>query len=133
MSLPDWKACVDRLLELGSTDLIFSGGESTLFGGLRELIEFSASRSAEFVETVGEGLVVRSGPPKLQLLTNGRELSEDLLRVCQKHEVHLSLSLPGLANSQALTGSDPDPRLVLGWLRRAHQMGLRTTVNVTVT
>ncbi|MBI5543869.1 MAG: radical SAM protein, partial [Deltaproteobacteria bacterium] len=133
LSLTDWKECVDRLLVSGVTSFTFSGGESTLFGGLSELIEFAASRAAEHVETVGEGLVMRAGPPRLFLLTNGRELSDDLLQLCREREVHLSLSLPGMASYRELTGSDTDPQRVLGWLRRAHELGVRTTANVTVT
>ena len=133
LSVPEWKHCIEQLISLGVSSLSFTGGEPTLFNSLCELMEFAASLSAHHVAAVDGELVERSGPPRQVLLTNGRTLNEDILHTCERLHTHLSISLPGLASFQELTGSDTNPSTVLKWLRRAKDLGVRTTAAVAVT
>ena len=59
-------------------------------------------------------------------------MKEEYLKLFLDMNVHLSMSLPGYATFQEHTGVD-NAEGVLSWFRKAHEMGLSTTVNVTVT
>jgi len=56
----------------------------------------------------------------------------ELLELFARHEVHLSLSLPGLTTYREHTGNG-SPENVLEWFRRAKDAGVMTTVNIAVT
>jgi len=99
---------------------------------LTDLLEFASGLEVEHIETVEGSLRSRVAPPKLYLLSNGQRMTEEMLEICRRHGVHLSLSLPGLATYREHT-QHGDPETVLGWFRRAKAAGVTTTVNVTVT
>jgi radical SAM protein with 4Fe4S-binding SPASM domain len=133
LSLAGWRACVEKLTAMGVTSLAFTGGEPLLVHGLEELIAFAAACRAEHTETRDGQLVTREGPPSLILISNGRAMTREVLELCHRHEVHLSLSLPGLSTYAAHTQSDTSPASILRWFGEARARAVETTVNVTVT
>ena len=59
-------------------------------------------------------------------------MKEEYLKLFLDMNVHLSMSLPGYSTFQEHTGVD-NADGVLYWFRKANEMGLSTTVNITVT
>ena len=59
-------------------------------------------------------------------------MKEENLHLFKKLNVHLSMSLPGYTTFKEHTGVD-NVKGVLTWFRKAKEIGLQTTVNVTVT
>jgi len=133
LSIDEWKQAVARLGSLGCTSFAFTGGEALLKPGLLGLIESAAKLTVEHVETVDGELRSQFGPPKLFLLSNGKAMSDEVLRFCAIHNVHLSLSLPGLRAFPELTQGGTTAADILGWFRRAKELGVGTTAGVTVT
>ncbi len=127
-----WHDALDRLAALGVCDFAFTGGEPLLKEGALELLEHAARLRCERVETVDGALVRHTTPPRLYLLSNGRRLPDEVLRLCAAHRINLSLSLPGLGTFAQHTGGG-DAELVLEGFRRASALGVPTTVGVTVT
>ena len=127
-----WKVCIRSLVEMGCSTFAFTGGEPLLNPDILEIIEFSANLETEHIETQEGKLRSWMAPPKLYLLTNGKLMDDDILGLCRKHDIHLSMSLPGLTTFQEHTRSE-GPGHILYWFSRAHEMGLKTTVNITVT
>ncbi|MCL2624311.1 MAG: radical SAM protein, partial [Planctomycetaceae bacterium] len=112
----EWKAVIDELFARNIGDMAFTGGEPLLKDGLFDIIGHA----------VGLGV-------STHLLSNGRIMSDDVLRFCAEHKVQLSLSLPGLDTFQEHTGSDTNPHDVLEWLRKSHESGIATVAGITVT
>lgn len=133
MSVAEWKALIAELCRRGVCNLAFTGGEPLLKEGIVEIIEFAAVQQAEFVETVDGQLKSWMAPPKLYLLSNGKAMSREILELCKRHDIHLSMSLPGLTAFPELTQGETDPAAILDWFRQAKEMGVGTTVGVTVT
>jgi radical SAM protein with 4Fe4S-binding SPASM domain len=132
MDLAWWKAAVETLCRMGVTQLAFTGGEPLLKPGIEELIGFAATCTAEHVRTEDGALRVEPGPPGLYLLTNGLILTEKILELCVRHQVHVGLSLPGLTSFTDHTRASSF-RHVLGWFQRTKALGLSTHVGITVT
>ena len=132
MSAADWIALIRRLCTMGVSNIAFTGGEPLLNEGIEEIIAAAAACTTEHVETEDGELVSRHAPPKLYLLSNGKAMRQDVLDLCKAHAINLSLSLPGLTTFARHTQGG-DPESVLAWFRRAHEMGVTTTVGVTVT
>lgn len=133
LDIAEWHLVVSRLASLGCTRFAFTGGEALLKPGLLGLIEHAASLAVEHVETVDGELQSRMGPPLLYLLSNGKIMSDEVVRFCALHKVHLSLSLPGLRTFAEHTQGGTTAQDILGWFRRAAELGVETTVGVTVT
>ena len=128
----EWKDCILKLCQMGVCNLAFTGGEPLLKEDILDLVAFAASCTTEHVETKDGSLVSWEAPPKLYLLSNGRAMTDAVLDTCRKFDVNLSMSLPGLRTFEYHTqGGDPNP--ILEWFRKAHEAGVRTTVNTTVT
>jgi len=100
--------------------LSLSGGEPLLREGLPDLLD--AIRK--------DGTFNRDS--KIVVISNGKAMSEDWLKRFKKYDIHLTLSLPGIAAFEELTGTD-NAGGVLHWLSRAHEEGLTTTCNIPVT
>ncbi len=132
LSIPAWKAILERLCRMGVVDFAFTGGEPLLKAGLEELLQHAAGLEAEHVRTEDGGLVVEPGPPHLYLLTNGKSLSERMLELCARLEVHLGMSLPGVTSFTEHTRAS-DAAHVLRWFGRAKALGVATHVGITVT
>jgi radical SAM protein with 4Fe4S-binding SPASM domain len=116
----DWKKVLDKLYPLGVKVVTISGGEALLKDCLTDLLDYIR---CENVYNRDESIV---------LISNGYLMNEELLKTFKKHNVHLSLSLPGLQTFEQHTGTD-NASGVLHWLGEARKMDLTTTVNVTVT
>lgn len=133
LSVGEWKGIIRKLCQMGCDNLAFTGGEPLLKQGIEEIIEFAAECQAEHIESKDGSLVSTFRPPKLYLLSNGKAMREDILTLCHKHHVNLSMSLPGLTTFLEHNQGGTTPEHILGWFRKAHQMGVTTTVGVTVT
>ena len=59
-------------------------------------------------------------------------MKEEYLHLFKRCNVHLSMSLPGYETFEEHTGVD-NADGVLGWFSKAKEIGLQTTLNVTVT
>jgi len=132
MAPDDWRGVLYMLADKGVPNIAFTGGEPLLNPSLVDLIEYAAGLTTEHVETKDGELVVSEGPLKLYLLSNGHAVSADILALCRRHDINLSLSMPGLSTFEWHTGGGNVGR-VLGWFRAARDAGVRTTVGVTVT
>lgn len=116
LDVEGWRRVIDRLVQFGVGDLAFTGGEPLLKDGLFEIMAHAA----------GSGV-------RLHLLSNGRAMSDDVLRFCREHDVQLSMSLPGLETFGEHTGSDTPVDSVLRWFEKAKGLGISTVAGVTVT
>jgi radical SAM protein with 4Fe4S-binding SPASM domain len=134
LTVQEWKELISQLCQLGISNFAFTGGEALLKPGILDIIAHAASQKVDFVETVGEELVTTSITPKLFLLSNGKNISNVILDFCKRHDVHLSLSLPGLATYARHVGNQTSsPERILYWLEQANLKGVATTANITVT
>jgi len=133
MPIGRWKTAVAGLVSRGCVNFAFTGGEPLLKEGVEDLIEHAAGLTAEHIETVDGKLVSRMGPPGLFLLSNGKSMRQDVLDLCARHDVNLSMSLPGLTTFPDHTRAGVDAQHVLDRFRRAKDAGVKTTVGVTVT
>jgi len=83
LTVADWRPVIERLCSLGVCNLAFTGGEPLLKEGLSALIEHAAACTAEHIETEHGRLVSRFEPPNLYLLSNGKAMNSDILRLCR--------------------------------------------------
>jgi radical SAM protein with 4Fe4S-binding SPASM domain len=116
----DWKKVLDKLHPFGVKAVTISGGEALLKDYTLDLLEYIRTQN---IYNQDESIV---------LISNGLLMNETFLKAFKKHNVHLSLSLPGLQTFERHTGVD-NASGVLHWLREAKKIGVTTTVNVTVT
>jgi radical SAM protein with 4Fe4S-binding SPASM domain len=133
LSTPEWKNIIKTLCDNGVSNLAFTGGEPLMKPDIFDLIGFAGSCTTEHIETVDGSLKSTFAPPKLYLISNGKLVDEKVFEICAKHNVHLSMSLPGLTTLKYHTGGKGDPDIILDKFRKAKEYGLSTTVNVTVT
>ncbi|MDR1881819.1 MAG: radical SAM protein [Prevotella sp.] len=132
LSVGEWKTLIDMLCERGVNNIVFSGGEALLRKGIFEIIEYAASKTVTRIETENGQLIREEKPLKLYLISNGTAITKKILAFLQRHHVQLSISLPGLSTLKEHTGSG-NPDHILSKFRMAHEMGMYTVVNVTVT
>lgn len=133
LSVAEWKSLITKACQMGCCDIAFTGGEPLLKDGIEEIIEFAANMTVDRIETVGGKLESRTVPPKLYLLTNGKNMRNDILELCAKHDINLSMSLPGYATFPYHTKAGVDAEHVLDWFRKANDREVKTTVGITVT
>jgi radical SAM protein with 4Fe4S-binding SPASM domain len=133
MTVEEWKGLIARLCEMGCFNLAFTGGEPLLKEGIEEVIEFAACCKANRIETKNGRLVARAIPPKLFLLSNGKIMSQGVIDICRKYDIHLSMSLPGLATFAAHNQAGTKPDTILEWFSAAREANVGTTVGITVT
>ena len=105
----------------GVRSFSISGGEALLKDGMPELVEYIRE----------EGLK-RGIDNEIVLISNARLMNESYLNLFKRCRVHLSMSLPGYETFREHTGVD-NADGVLYWFRKAKAMGLKATVNITVT
>jgi radical SAM protein with 4Fe4S-binding SPASM domain len=118
LEIAEWKRLVKAFALDGVTHFTFTGGEAILKPGLAELLEFTAALPSA---------------PTLNLLSNGRALTDDWLRLCARLDITLSISLPGLTTLKTLTASDTEPADLLRWFTRAKELGCETAAGIAVT
>jgi len=120
LNFEDWVKVLDKLHLLGVKNISISGGEALLKNCLIELLDYIRSKNVYNKDT------------SIVLISNALLMNEEFLKAFKKYNVHLGLSLPGLATFERHTGVD-NALGVLHWLREANKIGITTTVNVTVT
>ena len=133
LSVEEWKSVIAKACEMGCCDIAFTGGEPLMKEGIEEIIEFAAELNVQRIETVDGQLESKTVPPKLYLLTNGKNMRDDILDLCARHDINLSMSLPGLTTFEHHTCAGVKPEHVLEWFRKANNKGIKTTVGITVT
>ncbi len=116
MGIDEWKAVLDALSARNIRDVAFTGGEPLLKEGLFDIMRHAISLEMS-----------------THLLSNGRIMSDEVLAFCAEHKVQLSMSLPGMETFMEHTDSDTDPRDILAWIRKSHDMGIATVAGITVT
>lgn len=121
MSLDEWKSSINKLYLFGVKTFSISGGEALLKDCMPEIVQYIHH------EGIKRGL---NNP--IVLISNALAMKEDYLHLFKKCNVHLSMSLPGYSTFKEHTGVD-NADGVLGWFEKASSLGLKTTVNVTVT
>lgn len=131
----EWKELIAEYAANGVTTFAFTGGEALLRSDLPEILEFAAAQRVRKIEYERgtEEFQIREGKAQLVLLSNGCALHDEMLRFCRDHEIHLSLSLPGLDSFPLLTGGGTTAQHVLERLRKAAEYGLHPTAAITVT
>ncbi len=124
LSLEEWKECCRALVEeAGVYHLTLSGGECLLKDGWQEL--------ARYIKTLRRP--DNGKAPMLNLISNGRAVTDEMLAVCKECDIALTLSLPGLTTYNEHVGTDTDPADVLDHLIKAHEMGISTIAGITIT
>ena len=121
LSVRDWTKVVDILYSKGVESFSISGGEVLLKDGFETILRYIR------VEGEKRGLNC-----PIVLISNARKMTEEYLHLFKELNVHLSMSLPGYETFQNHTGVDNADR-VLHWFQVAKSIGLKTTLNVTVT
>ncbi|OGI23180.1 MAG: hypothetical protein A2287_04460 [Candidatus Melainabacteria bacterium RIFOXYA12_FULL_32_12] len=132
LSLQEWKDCIKLMAEKGVCNIAFTGGEALLRKDLKEIIEFAGSCISEYIETKDGILVSEKKPPKLYLISNGELVNDEALSLCKDNNIHLSMSLPGLRTFKYHTQSGNYQKILKNFTK-AKEMGITTTVNITVT
>lgn len=132
LSIEEWKKIIKKLSRMGVCNFAFTGGEPLLKEGFEELIEFAATQKCDLIETEDGVLKRQDVPPNLYLLSNGKIMSDEVIDLCAKNSVHLSMSLPGLDTFSEHTGGGR-AKNVLRWFKEASAKGVKTTAGITVT
>lgn len=123
LSVNEWRQAINRLVLIGVRNFTISGGEVLMKDGFEKIIKYIHSlRNLSRFNDIG----------KITVISNGRLMSMQSLAVFKECGVHLALSLPGYETFKWHTNVD-NANGVLSWLRKAKEIGLSTTVNVTVT
>lgn len=121
LNLEQWKHAIDKLYDLGVETFSISGGECLLKDCLADILLYIKEQSWK-----------RGKPDGIVLISNGLHMNTDYLKLFKYCNVHLSMSLPGFETFKEHTGVD-NAEGVLRWFQIAQEMGMNTTVNVTVT
>ena len=115
MEVDEWKRLIETYASAGVTQFSFTGGEALLKDGCLELMDFASKRA------------------QVGLLSNGRAMTEDVLRFCAECGIHVMMSMPGLRSFAANTDSDTSVEHILAMFGNAHELGCATTVGIAVT
>lgn len=115
LTTEEWKKVIDTLVEHGVSQVTITGGEPLLRQDLQELIRY-----------------IKYKKLKVNLITNGKALTDDFLVFIQEYNISLSVSVPGLETFSHHTGID-NVENVLNIFSKTSQMGIRTTANIAVT
>lgn len=121
LSVSQWKQAIAMLYNSGVEIFSISGGEAILKNGFEDILRYIRE----------EGLK-RGINNTITLISNGRAMKDDYLLLFKELGIHLSMSLPGYETFSKHTGID-NADGVLKWFRKAKALGIKTTVNVTVT
>lgn len=121
MSVANWCTVVDILYSKGVESFSISGGEVLLKEGFDKILRY--------IRRVGEEKGINL---PIVLISNGRLMKESYLHLFKELNVHLSMSLPGYETFQDHTGVE-NADGVLHWFQIAKSIGVKTTLNVTVT
>ncbi len=120
-SIDEWKNAIDILFAKGVKKFSLTGGEVLLKDGFELLLEYIRKESDK-----------RHYDYPIILISNGLNMKQEYLKLFKELNVHLSMSLPGYKTFEYHTGVNNADN-VLKWFSRALSIGVKTTVNVTVT
>lgn len=121
LNIEQWKEVINKLYDHGVEIFSISGGEAILKDGFIDIIKHVRAEGS-----------IRGYNNVITLISNGLAMKDEYLSLFKELNVHLSMSLPGYSTFKELTGVD-NADGVLRWFRKAKEIGLKTTVNVTVT
>lgn len=121
LTVDEWKRVIDVLYSQGIEMFSISGGEVLLKDGFDEILTYIREKGKEY--NLNHAIV---------LISNGLRMNQEYLELFKKLNIHLSMSLPGYSTFKAHTGVD-NAEGVLKWFKAAKAIGLKTTLNVTVT
>lgn len=121
LTLDSWLRVIDILFNNGIQAFSISGGEATLYDPMPQIVEYIHHESLK-----------RGFDNPIVLISNGLAMKDEFLKLFRRCNVNLSMSLPGFETFATHTGVD-NADGVLKWFSKAHKMGIRTTLNVTVT
>lgn len=116
-----WFKAIDILFNNGVSTFSISGGEATLKDCMPQIVEY-----------IHTGSLKRGFNNPIVLISNGLAMRDEYLQLFKRCNVHLSMSLPGYETFEQHTCVD-NADGVLEWFKKAKAIGIRTTLNVTVT
>lgn len=134
LSIDQWKDCLDTVVNHGVVSLAFSGGEPLLKEGLPELIEYAKAREIKEPVFSKEGEIIghKPGNLKLSLITNGKLVDANWIKLFKENEVDLVVSLPGRKTFGYHTGGG-DFDLILSNISKLSKAGVKVVIGVCVT
>lgn len=115
LSTVEWKKVICFYRACGVRHITFTGGEPTTREDLPELIEHAHNLGF----TLG-------------IVTNGRAVTSELLKIFKRNDVLVSISVPGIKSFAAHTGVDNVDN-VLSLFTECKNIGLETVANIAVT
>lgn len=115
MGIDEWKRLIETYSNVGVSQFSFTGGEALLKEGCLELVDFASKKA------------------HVGILSNGRIMTEDVLKFCAERNVHVMMSMPGLKSFGMNTDSDTSVGHILSMLSVARKLGCQTTVGIAVT
>lgn len=121
LSICDWMKVIELLYNKGVESFSISGGEVLLKDGFESILGFIRQEGKK-----------RGIDLPIVLISNARNMTADYIHLFKELNVHLSMSLPGYETFQEHTGVD-NADGVLHWFQIAKSIGVKTTLNVTVT
>jgi len=131
LNTTQWKEAIQKLSAMGVANFCFTGGEALLRDDIWEIIGYAGELNDKKIICDNQQLALKAKPNALYLISNGKALTVETLKLCKQHNVQLSISLPGLESFRELTGGNAEQ--VLSMFGEAKRLGLSTVVNVTVT
>lgn len=129
LTIEEWKECASKLCDMGVSNFSYTGGEPLMKEGIFELIEYIASLKAKHIN---KDLEIIEKAPDQYLITNGQLLKDEHLDFIKKHDISLSLSLPGLRTYNQHT-QNGHPERILELFQKTKEKGIKTTVNIATT
>ena len=117
LSIDDWKRVVALIVEHGTRQITFSGGEPLLKRGGEEVVASARSLSSEL---------------KLTLFTNGTLVDERTFDVLLRCDCEFATTFPGVRRLDRLTGRDARYSNAAAVIKAASERGLRVGASVPV-
>lgn len=115
LNIDQWISILHALRKRGVNTVSLTGGEPTLKEGFLDIID------------AARGLKMQTC-----MITNGRNMYNDLLRELKSKQVRLSISVPGIDTFEDQTGYDGVEH-VMSLFRVARDIGMDVTANIAVT
>lgn len=120
LNFSQWKKAIDILIDLGVENVSISGGECLMKDCLIDILQY-----------IRQSNKLNNNKP-IVLISNGLLINNKYLDIFKRLNIHLSMSLPGIETFEYHTNVN-NAKGVLYWLREAKQIGLCSTINITVT
>lgn len=111
----EWFEVFDRLASLGVNHITLTGGEPLLRDDLIDIIKYVHHKN--FI---------------INLISNGKMVSDELLQTISQYKVFLSISVPGIETFKDHTGID-NIENVLNIFSKAQKLKISAAANITVT